>query len=350
MFLLTSALYEKEFILHCVKQDGAFLPKIFYEGVDMKRQVKIIVAAMLAFVFILGATASADTARDQYEEGYKHYKKKEFHKALEYFDKAIEANKGYVKAYLYRGVTYFMLDNHQKALKDFNKAVELDPDNFMALFYRGQAYFYTGHSKKAIEDYKRALQKQPENAKIFIQMATAYYRLGNLKETVSYASKTISYAPKHPGAFMLRGAAYWRQGNLDAAIRDFKMAKNLVPDSPKTQLFYYIAKARNGDKYTGELKKFYKRTKDRKWPFPAVALILDKITPEECVKAALKDAKNDTYKNIYEAQAHFYIAWNYLIEGDEDKAEEFFKKAMNDHAKLFMIQGVIKDQLAKMKD
>lgn len=117
-----------------------------------KRLVSMLVLLLLA-AFITGAWAEK-TAKDPYKEGFELFEKKHYKEAIPHFDKALEANKNYVKAYVFRGMSYYMLEDHAKAIADLNKAIQMDPENVTALFARGMAFLFTGKSKEAITDFR----------------------------------------------------------------------------------------------------------------------------------------------------------------------------------------------------
>ncbi|MCE7869631.1 tetratricopeptide repeat protein [bacterium CPR1] len=97
------------------------------------------------------------------------------------------------KAFVFRGASYFLLDQHQKAISDLDKALQLDPENPEALYYRGCAYLFKGDSKQAIKDYDRFLKLQTESGAGYFYRGLAHYRLGQLEPCVSDTSKAISF-------------------------------------------------------------------------------------------------------------------------------------------------------------
>lgn len=83
------------------------------------------------------------------------YKKNNFEKAIQMFDKAIELNPNNANVYKYRGDVY-MFTNFEKAIKDYTKAIELKPNYISA--YSSRAVIYSCPLgdlplSKAIEDY-----------------------------------------------------------------------------------------------------------------------------------------------------------------------------------------------------
>ena len=44
------------------------------------------------------------------------------------YDRAIEINPDFAKAYYNRGVAYGKLGNHRQAISDYDRAIEINPD------------------------------------------------------------------------------------------------------------------------------------------------------------------------------------------------------------------------------
>lgn len=65
-------------------------------------------------------------------------------------------------AYNNRGITYFAHKQYQKALEDFNKAIELIPQYADPYFFRGFYYHIMAAYEKAVTDYNMARELNPK--------------------------------------------------------------------------------------------------------------------------------------------------------------------------------------------
>ena len=81
-------------------------------------------------------------------------------RAIACFNKAIEINPVYAKAYNNRGIAYAKSkDQHNKAISDFNKVIEINPRDADAYINRGIIYMVgIGNKNKACSDLKRACE------------------------------------------------------------------------------------------------------------------------------------------------------------------------------------------------
>jgi tetratricopeptide (TPR) repeat protein len=100
--------------------------------------------------------------------------KKEYAKALEDYDKAIQAYPSFARLYYHRGVCWYEYakrgkwydeDKLRSALADYNKVIELDPDYRAAYINRAAINKMMGNYKPALDDYDRILKLTPNDEK-----------------------------------------------------------------------------------------------------------------------------------------------------------------------------------------
>jgi tetratricopeptide (TPR) repeat protein len=80
----------------------------------------------------------------------------EYDKAMSDYNKALEINPRYAKAYYNRGFLYRKMGEYDKAISDYTKAIEIDSKYSLAYYNRGNAYYYKGEYENAWEDIKKA--------------------------------------------------------------------------------------------------------------------------------------------------------------------------------------------------
>ncbi|HEY4257918.1 MAG TPA: tetratricopeptide repeat protein, partial [Candidatus Udaeobacter sp.] len=78
------------------------------------------------------------SAREQTNRGINYSQKKQYHKAIEEFTKAIAAQPKEPKNYENRALAYELTGRRAKALDDFSKLIELKPNDQSAYARRGQ--------------------------------------------------------------------------------------------------------------------------------------------------------------------------------------------------------------------
>ena len=98
--------------------------------------------------------------------------KKEYAKALEDYDKAIESHPSWASLYYHRGVCWqefaelrgwYDEDKLTKALADYSKAIELDPNSMASYVNRAFINKIMGNYELALSDYDKILDLEPES-------------------------------------------------------------------------------------------------------------------------------------------------------------------------------------------
>ncbi|MDQ7821300.1 MAG: tetratricopeptide repeat protein [Candidatus Eremiobacteraeota bacterium] len=316
----------------------------------MKRKAMILTAMAVILLFAFTAACYAEDAQTLYVAGVKKIQDRQFEKAIKDFEKAIGLNKGFVKAYVGKGLCYFMLDNHKKAIEDFNMAIQRDPENATALFWRGASYLMAGDSKSAIPDFSGVLRKQPENAYSHLFKGIASFRIAKLDDAISDVSKSISANPRKAEPYVIRGLCYWKKKSYDSAVRDFKRGIEIDPSNAYYQLLAYTAKAINGDPSTDDLAKFYGQdaAKKDKMVYQLIGMMLGKVTTDECLKTAEKSEPAKLRGTMIQ-QAQFFVSSYYQIKGDKEKSKKYLDLAEKGENKLFVMAAIMKMVFYELK-
>jgi len=96
-------------------------------------------------------------AKIYFNSGNQKFQNGDFEGALKDYNKAIELNPNYFKAYNNRGILKASeLKKDEEALKDFNKAIEINPDYADAYLGRGTSKYNLKDTKGACEDWNKA--------------------------------------------------------------------------------------------------------------------------------------------------------------------------------------------------
>lgn len=96
-----------------------------------------------------------------YGIGFIHMELRDYDKALDEFDKAIEYNPNLYDAYQNKAVTYRLIGRYQDSVNACKKTVKLFPDFARAYCSMGWAYEYLGKYKEAIDAHLEAIRLAP---------------------------------------------------------------------------------------------------------------------------------------------------------------------------------------------
>jgi len=128
------------------------------------------------------------------------YARGEYSDTLEALNRAIELDKGYTDAFIYRGLTYIELGQGQKAVNEIYALIQSDPTSFDINLNFGRALMASGRLGDALGQINRSLNM----AKTDAEKAQAYY----------WRALTLEAA-----------------GNLPSALKDWKALLALPEDA-----------------------------------------------------------------------------------------------------------------------
>jgi tetratricopeptide (TPR) repeat protein len=204
------------------------------------------------------AHATAMTAK-----GMSAYAKDSFHKAIDYFTKAIKADPLYPEAWFQRANAYLMLKDSSRAMADFlkleklkstnpevyaklaallllkdgekafgyiSKAISLDSGQGSYYVLRGNLYFSGEQYKEAAADYEKAISLKFADADLYGQLGYAYSRLGNNKKAALNLSKAIELNPADLDNYANRAFALLEMHDCALATADYQYYLQKNPD------------------------------------------------------------------------------------------------------------------------
>ena len=210
--------------------------------------------------------------------GDTYLEQEKYEQAIQEYDKAIELNPNFAKAYCNRGWSYLSLGEKERAIQDYSKAIALNPNLVNAYNERGIAYYGLGEKEQAINDYDKAINLNPNDDSAYFYCGVAYRDLGKYERAIQYYDKAIELNPNFAMAYNYRGHAYSKLGQKERAIQDFDKAIALNPN-------YAEAYNNRGVEYY-YLKQYQKALRDFNKALELNPIIgLAKIYREKCLRA-----------------------------------------------------------------
>ena len=110
---------------------------------------------------------------------------------------------------------------YDKAIECYQKAIEINPDFADAYYNMGIAYRHKENYDKAIECYQKVIEIDPEDADAYNNMGVAYCQKGMKISAADYLYKA--------------GLLYLEQNNRQLVLKTLDAMKNFTPDSPLIQ-------------------------------------------------------------------------------------------------------------------
>ncbi len=342
-----------------------------------------------------------------YSLGIEKFNVKDYAGAIVDFDKVIERNPEYVRAYYERGraqarlgdyangiasltqvikmapedtdayhgrgTIKFILGNYADAILDLDKAIELDAAHPIAYSNRGAAKFglsesedARGNAKEAqrlreaaIADWDKALQIDPEYANTYYNRGVAKSALGDFEGAIPDFSRTIQIDPEHAKAYNNRGWAKFRLGEAETKRGNAKKARSLYEAAIVDLDKAIQIDPEHSDVYSnrgrvkfrlGEAEVARAKAKEAQRLYQAVIADSDKaiqINPENI----------DAYNN--RGAARFRLGTSASARGELEKAHGLYKAAIEDYTRAIQInpenadtyykRGLVKCKLGDIK-
>jgi len=184
--------------------------------------------------------------------------------ASDYLEMAVKKMEEAIKTY--QGVNYPNKELWVEAIDYAEKAIQADPDFIEAHYYLAQIYQYTNwYYREAMEwgRYIELIQKKEVISQEAEQKLTfAYYRLGyaayqreDYDDCIQYLQKALEIDPKMIEAHYWLGRVFYEIGRLNNSLFSWQKALELDPYYPRAQYFY--AKVENSIKYGKEAYSHY---------------------------------------------------------------------------------------------
>jgi tetratricopeptide (TPR) repeat protein len=191
---------------------------------------------ILCVLIISAAGCSTDGGRQDNIQGDQSYRMNDFRKAIEFYNKAISADKTGAcgtpaagTAYIHRGLCYLRMGLYNPAIADFTAVIQLDGSNYSAYDSRALAYQQLGMVSNAAADYRQSLTINPTNVNCFNNVGILYDRLGLFDLAISNYDFAIKLRTNYSQAYVNKGLAYYNRSNYTAAILVYNAGQKMDP-------------------------------------------------------------------------------------------------------------------------
>jgi len=135
---------------------------------------------------------------------------------------------GEVKDYFVKGNNYWRNGQYQLAIETFEKLLQINPNYAKAYDNLGGAYYSSGQSEKAINSYQKSIQIDSRSAVPYQGLGIVYAGMGQYQEALNYFQKAVEIDNNYAAAYQGLGCAYHSLNKYREAKENLNKAKDLL--------------------------------------------------------------------------------------------------------------------------
>jgi tetratricopeptide (TPR) repeat protein len=184
--------------------------------------------------------------------------------ASDYLEMAVNKMDEAIKTY--QGVNYPNKELWFEAIDYAEKAIEADPDFIEAHYHLAQIYQYTNWYYREAREWGRYIEliqkKEIISPEAEQKLAFAYYRLGYAAyqredddDCILYLQKAVEVNPEMTEAHYWLARVFYEEGRLNDSLFSWQKVLDIDPYYPRAQYFY--TKVENSIKYGKEAYSHY---------------------------------------------------------------------------------------------
>lgn len=155
---------------------------------------------------------------------------------------------------------FLKIKNYEKALNEYNKAIESDPNDGLGYLGRANLYFLTRQFERAKQDYETVLSLSFQLDMAYFGRARVYYAEGNTDEALADLDRSLHETPLGVGPLEARSIVLIDQGKFELALIDLDKAISINPNVAndyfrRGQVKYYLQRFKEAASDFGEAIK-----------------------------------------------------------------------------------------------
>lgn len=239
--------------------------------------------------------------------GSEYLSKKEYGKAIEYFQKTIKLLPAYPGAHFGLGVAYAEEGETDKAIEQYVLAVNYDPGHIAAYKNLRDLLFKQGKYAEAINFFTKVAHKKPDSCDVANILVEAMIKGAKTEDAIRFLTDFMKKNPKQKAfAYNNMGVVLKETGKTDEAIRYFSTALKLNSEyipAHKNLMAVYESKGETQKVITELLQIIKLNPKDANSHYNLAVIYFkqgDKVSACRQFDEALKyDPKNKEYHYAY---------------------------------------------------
>jgi len=161
------------------------------------------------------------------------YGQLQYRRAIECFDRALQADPNLAEAHYNLGLVLSELGHHPEAAAQMREALRVEPSFFKAENGLGFELVQLGQSEEADAHFRRALEFDPDYADAHINLGETLLSRGQPAEAETHFRRVVQVFPADFASHEDLGKVLFQQNRLDEAAAEFREAARVKPDDPE---------------------------------------------------------------------------------------------------------------------
>ncbi|MEM3395903.1 MAG: tetratricopeptide repeat protein [Thermoplasmata archaeon] len=139
---------------------------------------------------------------------------------------------GALEKYMKTGMKFFEMKEYEKALQWFDEALQLKPGYDRAISMKARTYMAMGKNEVALEIYKNALEMMPDKYELWYELGDLLHQLERYDEELECYTKILENNKKLDNVWNNMGVVYFIKEKYEDALFCFERANKLKPGTP----------------------------------------------------------------------------------------------------------------------
>ncbi|BAZ08552.1 peptidase, M50 family protein [Calothrix sp. NIES-4071] len=251
-----------------------------------RSRAQYIVLGLVAVLWVF-----RDKRKDLYRNGTRLVSEGKYERAIATFDKAIEKEPGYYRAWLMRGYSLYCLKRYDEALINYDKALAIKPDSDDVWFYKGVVFGDIGKEGEELSCYNRVLELQPEYVEALCNRGDIYLKEGNYELALADFNAASSLNTDYAQAWYKKGDVLSKLGHDEEAIAAYQQVMRLQPRSDVwVNLVKLLEKAKQYDSILAIYNQKLRLQPEDATVFNRRGLILEELGQQDEAKSSFTQA------------------------------------------------------------
>jgi len=119
--------------------------------------------------------------------------------------------------------------DYKRALEYYQRCLELHPNNSYAIFGMADVYKSLGLFQRSLQIWLEFIKKDPENVTVLTRIADSYRKIRDFTHSREYYSRVLNLEPNNPYALIGLGHLYYDFKDYHEAMKAWEMVYNNDP-------------------------------------------------------------------------------------------------------------------------